>query len=71
MSNPSVERAMKITFGEFLDEHPDFTRILHRCLASIVHYKNALIDQTVRVPGHDFNNVIILQEPDLLGDSKS
>ena len=60
MSNPSVERAMKITFGGFLDEHPDFTRILHRCLASIVHYKNALIDQTVRVPGHDFNNVIIL-----------
>ena len=25
MGNPHVERAMKITHGEFLDEHPDFT----------------------------------------------
>ena len=38
MANSHVERAMKITYREFLDEHPDFTRILLRCLASIVHH---------------------------------
>ena len=25
MANPSVKRAMRITFGDFLDECPDFT----------------------------------------------
>ena len=25
MGNPHVKRTMKITFGDFLDEHPDFT----------------------------------------------
>ena len=30
MGNPSVERAMKITHREFLDEHPNFIWILFR-----------------------------------------
>ena len=68
MGNPHVKRAMNMTFGDFLDEHPNFTRILFRCLASIVHHKNALIDQMHRVPGHHFNNITVLQEPDLLGE---
>ena len=66
MSNPSVERAMKIICGDFLHEHPDFTRILHCCLASIVHHKNALIDRMLRVPEHNFNSIAVLHEPALL-----
>ena len=44
MSNPHVERAMKITFGDFLGEHPNFTQISFRCLASIVHHKQGQSD---------------------------
>ena len=31
-----------------------------------MHHKNALIDQMLRVPGHDFNSIAILHEPALL-----
>ena len=70
MANSHVERAMKITCGEFLDEHPDFTRIPLRCLASIVHHKESLTAQMHKVSGHDFNNITILHEPALLEELK-
>ena len=69
MANSHVERAMKITCGEeFLDEHPDFTRISLRCLAAIVHHKDSLTAQMHKVSGHDFNNITILHKHALLGE---
>ena len=68
MGNPCVKRAMKMTFGWFLDEHLDFTGILCCCLVSIVHHKDSLIHQMVQVPGHNFNSIAVLHEPTLLGN---
>ena len=60
MGNPSVERAMKITCGEFLDECPDFAWMLFGCLASIVHHEDSLTAQMQQVPRHDFNSIAVL-----------
>ena len=72
MANSHMARAMKITCGEeFLDEHADFTQILLRCLASIVHHKKSLMARMHGVRGHDFNGVAILHHPALLKELKT
>ena len=66
MSHPSGKQAVKITFREFVDDHPDFVGILLQCLACVVHHKDNLTAQTHQLLGHNWNNLIVLQEADLV-----
>jgi hypothetical protein len=63
MNNNYVKSGMEIMFGGVLQEHKDFVPILLRSFACFVYHSASLREQMTTVPGHDFNNFIILHSP--------
>ena len=58
----AILKAMNLTFGTIVTEHPTFTwQILVHTLACIVFYSDKLKEQIQRHSCHDFSKVSILQ----------
>jgi hypothetical protein len=68
MENDHIRKAMRLTFGEIVEEYPSMVPILLRSLACMVHHKEGLLEQMVSVPGHDFNKIPIFHDRELLSD---
>lgn len=57
--------------GSLIDQRPNLQGLLLRCLASMVHHSGSLIEIINRNPGHCFQNIPILNDPNLLDSLKA
>ena len=73
-NNPTVTKALELTFGKALTSHRgtahDPTGTLSFLLASMVHHSNWLLEQVEKDPKHPFSNIPLLHQPDLLKELK-
>ena len=65
-----IKAAAEMMYGPILTAHKnedyDPTALLYRCLASVVHHSDALLQVIAENPGHDFNKILLLHEKPLL-----
>ena len=65
-----IKAAAEMMYGPILTAHKnedyDPTALLYRCLASVVHHSDALLQVIAENPGHDFNKIPLLHEKPLL-----
>jgi hypothetical protein len=66
----AITKGMHLCFGNIICAHQDSDTqclsVLKRLLASIVYHHKFLIETMARYPGHQFNNIALLKDPDLL-----
>ena len=69
-NNADVKRAATMMYGPIIEGHKDKehdpSALLYRCLASVVHHSDKLIEVITTYPGHDFNKIPILHDKALL-----
>lgn len=70
MSDESINKAMKMTFGGIIDAHPESVALLVRLLACLVYHSDEMMAlMTKRISegkGHDFSKLSIFNDIDLL-----
>lgn len=69
MQNIHIKQAMEILYSPMLQTfhpHSNVISVLLRCLACIVYHSEKLLSVMQQNPGHDFNKIMLLQEPELL-----
>ena len=66
MVNGKIKYGMQMTFGSMLVHHRQSVALLLRVFACMVYHGNVLIEQMIRVAGHDFNKIAILHNRVLL-----
>ena len=75
MSNPHVNRAMQMLFGNIISSIPDdgnsfLKAILFRLLASLVYHEASLRELIATKSGHPFGNISLLRDTVLLAQLK-
>ena len=74
MQNVHVQKAMTMMYGPIMKNYVgkpnDPTPILTRCLACIIHHVDSLVEVMTKIPGHDFNNLCMLHDKDLIRNLK-
>ena len=72
--HPDVKRGMKLMFGEIQARHASNTHdpsgLLSLLLESLVYHSDWLRTIASQYPGHPFNSLALLHEPDLLASLK-
>jgi hypothetical protein len=71
MSDPDIEKAMKMTFGQLLETHADHIPLFLRLLACIIYHSADMIEFMLecqdddRFGGHDFTKLAVLHDTTL------
>ena len=66
LANEDIKKAIDMTFPGLFSKQKQIIPILLRCFACMIYHSKELVKQMHRIPGHQFNKLAILHEPDLL-----